>query len=190
MEKALVLTIGILFDLYVFTFLLRIAMQWIRADFRNPLTQFIVRVTNPLVIPLRRIVPAAGNLDTASLIVVLLLQLIFTVVVLGRYCGEPNFLQVLSLTVLRTVYLIVRMYMFVILAYVILSWINPGTYNPVAALLAALAEPALRPFRRLIPPIGGLDLSALFTLVGIYAVSILLREIAAGISCGTFVQLM
>lgn len=186
MQSALIFIIKTPIDLYIITFLLRIIMQWIRADFRNPLTQFILRVTNPLVVPLRRVVPAMGNLDTASLIVVLVLELIVTVVVTNLSCtGEPMFIQIISLTILRTIYLAMRVYLFVILIYVVLSWINPGNYNPIGNLMTAIAEPVLRPLRRVIPPIGGLDLSALFALIGIQALTMLLPigRVAASMGC-------
>jgi YggT family protein len=186
MEQALVFIIRTLVDLYIITFVLRIIMQWVRVDFRNPLTQFILRITNPLVIPLRRFVPPIGGLDTATLIVVVVLELIVTIVVTNLTCsGEPNVLQLISMTVLRVVYLTLRVYLFVILIYVIMSWISPGTYNPAARLMESIAQPVLRPLRRLLPPIGGLDLSALFALIGIQALTMLLPigRVAAAMGC-------
>ena len=186
MQNALVFIIRTLVELYIITFVLRIIMQWIRADYRNPLTQFIVRVTNPLVVPLRRVVPAFRSLDTASLLVVLVLELIVTIVLVNLTCiGEPMFIQIVSLTILRTIYLVLRVYLFVILIYVILSWISPGTYNPVAGLLSAIADPVLKPLRRIIPPIGGLDLSALFALIGIQALTMVLPigRVARAMGC-------
>lgn len=186
MEQALVFIIRTLVDLYIITFVLRIILQWVRADFRNPLTQFILRITNPLVIPLRRFVPPIGGLDTATLIVVVVLELIVTIVVTNLTCsGEPNVLQVISMTVLRVVYLTLRVYLFIILIYVIMSWISPGTYNPAARLMESIAQPVLRPLRRLLPPIGGLDLSALFALIGIQALTMLLpiSRVAAAMGC-------
>lgn len=186
MEQALVFIIRTLVDLYIITFVLRIIMQWVRSDFRNPLTQFILRITNPLVIPLRRFVPPIGGLDTATLIVVVVLELIVTIVVTNLTCsGEPNVLQVISMTVLRVVYLTLRVYLFIILIYVIMSWISPGTYNPAARLMESIAQPVLRPLRRLLPPIGGLDLSALFALIGIQALTMLLPigRVAAAMGC-------
>jgi len=186
MEQALVFIIRTLVDLYIITFVLRIILQWVRADFRNPLTQFILRITNPLVIPLRRFVPPIGGLDTATLIVVVVLELIVTIVVTNLTCsGEPNVLQVISMTVLRVVYLTLRVYLFIILIYVIMSWISPGTYNPAARLMESIAQPVLRPLRRLLPSIGGLDLSALFALIGIQALTMLLpiSRVAAAMGC-------
>jgi len=193
MQDALIFIVRTLVDLYIITFVLRIIMQWIRADYRNPLTQFIVRITNPLVIPLRRIVPAAGKLDTASLIVVIILELIVSLVLINLTCnGQPAPLSVLAMTVLRTIYVMLRLYLFVLLIYVILSWVNPGTYNPVSALMSAIVEPLLRRLRRFIPPVGGLDLSALFALIGIQAVTMILPidRVAASLGCLSYGQFL
>ncbi len=193
MQDALIFIIRTLVDLYIITFVLRIIMQWIRADYRNPVTQFIVRITNPLVVPLRRIVPAAGNLDTASLIVVVVLELLVTIALVSLTCsGEPPLVNILALTVLRTIYVMLRLYLFVLLIYVILSWVNPGTFNPVSSLLASIVEPLLRRLRRYVPPIGGLDLSALFALIGIQAMTMLLPidRVAASIGCLSYGQFL
>lgn len=176
MDQTLEFVRRTLFDLYVITFLLRILMQWAGAGYySNPLTQFIVRVTNPLVVPFRRIVPPIGNLDTATVVVILLLELVATVVMVGATCAGGSYvLQVTSMTILSTVYLTLNLFFFVLLAYAILSWINPNPYNPIANLLAAISEPVLQPIRRLVPPIGGLDLSVLFALIAIQALNQLL----------------
>ena len=175
MQNAAIFIFRTLLELYIITFVLRLIMQWVRADFRNPLAQFIVRVTNPLVVPLRRLIPSARSLDTATLAVVLLMELLMTAVLINLACiGNPDIAQLILLTLLRVVYLVLRIYLFVILIYVILSWITPGTYNPAANLLSSIAEPVLRPLRRVIPSIAGLDLSALFAIIGIQALTMLL----------------
>ena len=192
MRDALIFILRTLLDLYIITFVLRLILQWVRADFRNPLAQFIVRITSPLVRPLRRLIPAAGGLDTATLVVVLLLELLMTVVLINLAClGEASISQILLLTLLRLVYLILRIYLFIILVYVILSWIGPGTYNPAVNLLAAIAEPVLKPLRRLIPSIGGFDLSPLFALIGIQALTMVLPvgQAMSGLVCTSMGQL-
>ncbi|CAN5200702.1 YggT family protein [soil metagenome] len=164
-----------LFDLYIITFLLRFALQWVRADFHNPLSQFIMRVTNPLVLPLRRIVPSVSGLDLATLIAALMLELLATVVIFWMVPGGfPSAGLLLYWVVLRLIVTTLRLYFFLVLIYVILSWVSPGTYNPVSQALSSLTEPVLRPIRRLIPPIGGLDLSPLFVLIGLQALIILM----------------
>jgi YggT family protein len=175
MRDALTFVFRTLLDLYIITFVLRLILQWVRADFRNPLTQFVLRVTNPLVIPARRLIPPAGNLDTATLVVVLLLELIMTLVMINVAClGSAGIGQIIALTALRVVYLTLRIYLFIILIYVVLSWISPGTYNPAVSLLSSIADPVLRPLRRVIPTIAGLDLSALFAIIGIQAFTMIL----------------
>ncbi len=175
MLNALTFIFRTLLDLYIITFMLRLILQWVRADFRNPLTQFVLRVTNPLVIPARRLIPSVGHLDTATLVVVLLLELLVTLVMINLAClGSAGVGQIVVLTVLRVIYLTLRIYLFIILIYVVLSWITPGTYNPAVNLLASIADPVLRPLRRVIPTIAGLDLSALFAIIGIQAITMIL----------------
>jgi len=173
--NALIYIIQTLFGLYILTFVLRLILQWVRADFRNPLTQFVLTVTNPLVIPLRRMIPPVGGLDTATLIVVLLLEMVLTLGLIKLSCvGDLDVIQLVLFTIFNLVKRVLWIYLFVILIYVLMSWISPGGYNPFAHLLRAIAEPVLRPLRNFIPPIGGLDLSPLFALIAIQALTMLL----------------
>lgn len=193
MQNALTFIIRTLVDLYIITFVLRLILQWVRADFRNPLTQFVLTVTNPLVIPLRRIVPPVRGFDTATFLVLLLLELVVTLGLIKLTCiGNPDVIQLVSLTILRLAYLVLRVYLFVILIYVLLSWISPGGYHPIANLLSAIAEPVLRPFRNFIPLIGGIDLSPLFALIAIQAVTMILPigSVVAGMGCMAVGQLL
>jgi len=173
--NALIYIIQTLFGLYILTFVLRLILQWVRADFRNPLTQFVLTVTNPLVIPLRRMIPPVGGLDTATLIVVLLLEMVLTLGLIKLSCvGDLDVIQLVLFTIFNLVKRVLWIYLFVILIYVLMSWISPGGYNPFAHLLRAIAEPVLRPLRNFIPSIGGLDLSPLFALIAIQALTMLL----------------
>jgi len=175
MQNALVFILRTLFDLYILTFAMRLLLQWAAVDKRNPLVQFILRVTNPLVVPLRRLVPSIGRIDTATVLVLVGLQILVTALVVRIGCiGEPEILPILALAVLNVVKLALSIFTWSIIIYVVLSWVSPGGYNPGAALVAAIVEPVLAPFRRLIPAIGGLDLSPLFALIAIQAVSMLL----------------
>ena len=188
MQNALVFILRTLFDLYILTFALRLLLQWAAVDKRNPLVQFILRVTNPLVIPLRRLLPPIGRIDTATAMVMVGLQLLATLLVVRFGCiVGPEVLPVLSLAVLNIVRLLLSIFTWSIIIYVVLSWVSPGGYNPGAALVAAIVEPVLAPFRRLIPTIGGLDLSPLFALIGIQAVSMLLpiERILEGMLCSS-----
>ena len=175
MNAAAFFIIKTLLELYLLTFLLRFLLQWARADFHNPLSQFIVRVTSPVVRPLRKLIPSWRGLDLSSLAALMILQLVITtgLVYLAGYDLNPG--AVLYYTLLRTLVLLIRLYFFGILIYAILSWVSPGQWNPLTGLLASLTEPVLRPVRRIIPPIGGLDLSPLFVLIGLQALLILVR---------------
>lgn len=168
--------IGALLWLAIFAFLLRVILQVVRADFRNPLAQAIVRMTNPLVLPLRRVIPPAGKLDLASIVALLIVELAAAAIMLslsGPGIGSAAIL--VHYAVFDLAQKILQFYLIAILVYALLSWIAPGTYSPAGALLASVCEPVLAPVRRVIPPIGGLDLSALFVLIALQALLILLR---------------
>ncbi len=175
MSDALVFVLRTLFDLYLLTFALRLMLQWSRPTGRNPLLDFIVRVTNPLVVPLRRLLPAMGRLDTGTLAALLALQVAGTAVLLNLACvGSTELWQILAVALLGLVSLVLKIYFWAILIHVVLSWVGQGGYNPGAALVAALVAPVLAPFRRFIPPIAGLDLSPIFAMIAIQASTILL----------------
>lgn len=168
MQDAFTFIISSLFDLYVITFFLRLLLAWTRADFRNPLAQFILKLTNPLVLPARRFIPSVAGIDTATLVVLLVLQSLATAILVKLGClGDAQIGQILELALIRLVHLVLNMYFWLIAVYVLSTWINQGGYNPAVAVLAAIVEPLLAPFRRIIPPIGGFDLSPVFVFLAI-----------------------
>ena len=160
--------------LYILVLLLRLLLPWVGADFRNPLAQAILKLTSPLVVPLRRILPPVGRLDTATVLAAYVIQFLTIVVVVVINGGNPRVLPVAIAAVIELVILTINLFVFAILIRVILSWVSPGTYNPATALITSLTEPVLRPFRRAIPPMGGLDLSPLFAMILLVALTILL----------------
>jgi len=169
MRDPLIFLIKTLTDLYLLTFLLRFILQWIRADFYNPFAQALVKITNPLILPLRRIVPTSRSIDVPTLVVLILLETIVTwvLVYLG---GFSVALAPLALLVLyRLISLTLWFYSVSIFIYVILSWIGQRGYNPIALVLGELNEPLLRPVRRILPPLAGLDLSPLLVLIVLQA---------------------
>ena len=173
MQEALIFLVRALVDLYLLTFLLRLALQWVRGDFSNPLAQFIVKVTNPLVIPARRIIPTFGGIDTPTILVLVVLQAVATTFLMFMIGFQITPTTVAWFTLLRLVASVLWFYFISILICVILSWVAQG-YHPVAALLGRINEPLLRPIRRLVPPISGIDLSPLFVLLLITALRIAL----------------
>ncbi|MDE2221082.1 MAG: YggT family protein [Gammaproteobacteria bacterium] len=167
---ALLFLLDTLLSLSQFVVLLRLLLQWARADFRNPLLRAIVQLSNPLLVPLRRVLPAIGRLDTASVLIVLALALLRAYVPVLLHLSEP--LPLLALAVKAALGLLVTLlwiYFYAIFLYALLSLIAPGTYSPAQALLTTLCEPVLRPLRRLIPPLANLDLSPLWAGILIIA---------------------
>jgi len=173
--NAIIYIVDTLASLALFVALLRLLLQWARADFRNPISQAVVRLTNPLVMPLRRILPPVGRVDTASVVTVVIVAFADVAIVFAVHgFGMPPaviWVREAAIEILRTA---LWTYFYAILLYAVLSFIAPGDYSPVQALLTSLCEPVLRPFRRLIKPIGGLDLSPLWACIVIQALLILL----------------
>lgn len=166
----LVKTLG---DLYIMAFLLRFLLQWVRADFYNPLAQFVVKVTNPLIRPARRIIPSLRSIDLPTLVVLVILEgaLVWSVLAIVSVTAPLGTLIIWI--VLRLIRTLLSLYMFSIFLYVIMSWISPGGYHhPIGRVLADLNEPLLRPARRLLPPISGIDLSPMLVAIVIIAARI------------------
>ena len=160
----------------VFAFLLRVLLQLVRADFRNPLAQAVVALTNWLVLPLRRVLPPVGRFDTASLIALLIVQLVATLVLFRVRTGVIFPFVSLVLTSARALALAtLLLYTILIFVYAALSFIAPGVRSPATGLLAALCEPVLRPLRRVLPVIGGIDFSPLIAILALTALRILIR---------------
>lgn len=159
--------VGTLFDLYISAIMLRLLLQWVKADFYNPICQFLIRVTNPLLVPLRRVIPSIGRLDTASLVLMLLLEIagVWLVTQIAPVTMQPG--QLLIYSLLKLLATLLMMYFVLIIAHVILSWVGRGAQHPIIPLIYQLTEPVLRPFRKAIPPIAGIDLSPLFALIAV-----------------------
>jgi len=166
--------INTLFSLYIMAIMLRFLLATLHADFYNPVSQFLVRITNPPLLLLRRIVPSVGKIDTSALLLMLLLQMAALALIVVLRGGSPGIGNLLLLSVAELFGLLLNIFLFSILIQVVLSWINPGTYNPVIALLYSITEPVLRPCRRLLPPVSGMDLSPLLALLGIQIAKMLL----------------
>ena len=159
--------VGTLLDLYITAILLRLILQWVRADFYNPVCQFLVKITNPVVLPLRRLVPPIRQVDTASVLLVLTLEL-FSVWIATQISSNPIiFGQIVLFSMVKLTATLLLTYFFLIIASVILSWVGAQMRHPVIPLVYQLTEPVLRPFRKVIPPIAGIDLSPLFALISI-----------------------
>lgn len=177
MSAFFIYIIDALLSLALFVVMARLLLQLTRADFRNPLCQAIVQLTNPLIVPLRRVLPPIGKIDTASVVAVLLVGAVdvATVTVL-RGGGWPEPIVLADALLLEIAHMLLSIYLYAIILYALLSMIAPGGYSPLQSVLTSLCEPVLRPIRRIIPPLAGLDLSPLFaTLIILGILSVWLR---------------
>lgn len=167
--EALIYILQTLGGLYLLIVLLRFILQLVRADFYNPLSQFALKATQPLLKPLRRIIPGLGGLDMASLVLALLVQLLLMVLVILIAGANPLSVgpQLLVWAIIAVTSLFLKIFFFAMIISVILSWVAPGSYNPGAQLVNQICEPLLAPFRKLIPNLGGLDISPIFAFIAL-----------------------
>jgi len=171
--RALIYIIDTIASLFTLILLLRFWLPWVGADFRNPMLQGILRATSPLINPLRRIVPSIGRIDTATVLVAFFVQAIAMTLVLLLLNAPVSARFVVVGAIFKLATLSLLMFTF---AIIVLSWIAPNTYNPATALIANMTDPILRPLRRYIPPIGGFDVSPIFAIIMLGALSILLED--------------
>ncbi|MBX2878419.1 MAG: YggT family protein [Granulosicoccus sp.] len=172
---------GILFNLYATVVAVRFVMQIVRADYYNPVAQAVVKLTDPLLVPMRRFIPSIKRYDTSSLLLVFIVLLVKLLVfkalslggvqAMGSAIRADNlpFLTIVLLSVLDVIHILFNVLIFALIIQAVMSWI-PGSYgNPVHSLVSSIGEPVLRPLRRIIPPLGGIDLTVFFTIIGLIA---------------------
>lgn len=154
--------------LYMLAVILRFLLQWVRADFYNPISQFLVTVTNPPLVFLRRFIPGFFGVDLASIILLIVLAMVKIYLIYAISGLTPHVSGVLVLAVGEMIQLGVYVFIFTMLIRIVLSWIQPGGYNPVLVLINQLTEPLMAPARRIIPPFGGLDISPILVFIFLY----------------------
>lgn len=173
--NAMTFLITTLFDLYLMVVILRIWLQLARADFYNPFSQFIVKATHPIIAPMRRVLPSLGRFDTASFVLalfVVIIKVTLISLIAGAGIDVLLFLMFAFVTVFKKAGVLL-FWMLIIRA--ILSWFNQG-YNPIVMVMGQLTEPVLAPIRRIIPPMGGLDLSVMLVIIGMNFLNMLLAQ--------------
>jgi YggT family protein len=166
--NALIFLIETFSRLYLLAFLLRILLQVARADFYNQFSQFIVHITNPLVVPARRVIPSFRRFDLPTLVVLVVLQMLVLLLIYALRGISPSIGALLWVTVFTLVNMTIVTLIICILIYAVLSWVQPG-YSPARAFLAQIVDPILRPARRLLPPISGVDLAPLIVTILLWA---------------------
>lgn len=166
LNTAAIYVVQTLGSLYLLIMLLRFVLQLVRADFYNPLSQFIVRATQPLLKPVRRIIPSLFGLDMSSLLLAIVIQMIImALTLLLAYGTTGNPLQLLVWAIIGVTALFLKIFFFAMIISVILSWVAPQSHNPGAELVNQICEPALAPFRRIVPNLGGLDISPILAFM-------------------------
>ncbi|WP_350304608.1 YggT family protein [Photorhabdus viridis] len=164
-------------DLYIVVLLLRVWMQWARCDFYNPFAQFVVKITQPVVRPLRRVLPAIGPLDTASIVIAYALVLLKLTMQLWFSTGAFTFLTLfIPIGLIELLTAAGKLVFWLVLARALLSWISQGR-NPIDYALMQLTEPLMAPIRRIIPAMGGLDFSAMLVILILYALNYLRADV-------------
>ncbi len=177
MQSPFYFLINTLFNLYLMVILLRFFLQLFRADFYNPLSQFVVRATNPVLKPLRKVIPGLGGIDVSSLVFAFIVSLFKFFLLFAITSGAvPAFLILVIISLSDLLTQSVNLLFWLILIRVIMSWINSGLHNPVMAVIYQLTEPLMGPVRRILPPMGGLDLSPIILLLGIQFLLIVIES--------------
>ncbi len=169
----IIFIIDVVFSIYILAVMLRFMLQWFHADFHNPLAQVLIKITNPPLKPLRRFIPGFGGIDFSSLILMLALQMIAQALISTVSGGTLSPGSLFFLAISELVSLFLNIFIFSIIIQVILSWVSPGGYNPAISMVYAITEPVLKPARRIIPSLGGLDLSPLVALVALQVLKML-----------------
>lgn len=184
LTEAFIYIIQTLGQLYLLVALLRFILQLVRADFYNPLSQFTVKVTQPILAPLRRIIPSVAGFDLAGLVFVLLLQFILmtTILALAEFPVLNMLHYILAWSLIAVAGLFLKIFFFALIISVILSWVAPGSQNPGAQLTYQVCEPMLAPIRNLLPSLGGLDISPIFAFISI---NLLERLVIANLAAST-----
>ena len=173
--NALSFLVSTVFDLYLMVVIIRIWLQLAKADFYNPFSQFIVKATQPIVAPMRRVIPSMGGLDTASLVLafmVVIAKFVLLSLIAGAAINLPTILLIAVVSVFKQAGVLL-FWMLIIRA--ILSWVSQG-HNPIEMVMGQLTEPLLSPIRRILPQMGGLDLSLLVVMIILNFVNMLLAQ--------------
>lgn len=163
--NAFAFLINALVGLYLIAVLLRVVLQAVRADFYNPICQFLVQVTNPALKPLRRFVPGFMGIDMAGVILLLAVQTLELLVISWITGPSLQFPGILLLAVAELLRLLAYLYIFSIVIFAVLSWVNPDPANPVVPLLWRITNPVLAPARQLLPSMGGIDISPMLVII-------------------------
>jgi YggT family protein len=166
---------------YIGLVLLRFLCQLVRADYYNPISKTLVKLTNPLLVPFRKIIPGVGGIDWAALVLAFLLEIVLIFAVQLTYGSLFLSIKILPFALFALIGLALNFYFYGMIILVIASFVAPNTYNPAVSLLNQLIDPLLRPIRKILPSMGGLDFSPMILMFGIYLIRQYFLPLLAGL---------
>jgi len=166
-----------LLSLYISAVVIRFLLGYARADFYNPLSQFLVKITNPVLVPVRRFVPSIGKLDTSAVAVALVLIIIKVLLIAAIVGVSANIVSLIWLAVGELIRSVIWVYIIALILMAVISWIGSSHGNPVAPLVNSLVSPLVTPVRRRMPPVGMLDLSPMVVMIGLYILLIIVNGV-------------
>lgn len=173
LSQAGVFLIQTLFGFAIFVVLARVFLQLVRANFFNPICQFVVKVTNPILVPVKKLIPNIGRFDTAAMVLAYVLQLLENALVYGILGVSISVPVMLAFTVVTLIGTTFTFFFVVIIVQVILSWVSPYGDNPVSPVVSQLAAPIVDPIRRILPPLAGIDFSPMVAIILLHVTKIL-----------------
>ncbi len=173
-NNAGVFLIHTLFGFYILVVMLRFLLQWVRADFYNPLVQFLVKLSNPPLIPMRRFIPGFMGLDMAAVILMLGLQMLELLLVLSLSDYNINLPGLLVLALAEWLGLLITVFFWAVIIRVIMSWVNQHPRHPLVVVVSQLTDPIMRPAQNILPVISGFDLSPILVMIGLQLLNLLL----------------
>mgnify|MGYP000338695946 CR=1 FL=1 len=173
------LVVGTLSSLYLTVIVLRFLFQVAKADFYNPFSQAIVKATNPILIPLRKIIPGFYGIDFSSIVFALLFHwLVIQVMAFIVGASILNPITAITWSAIGLISLVINIYFYGMIVMIIASWIAPASHNPILMLIRQIVDPITAPFRKIIPPMGGLDITPIFVFLALQVCRIMISAIA------------
>ena len=176
LQNVSVFLIETLFSMYIGAVILRFLLALVRANFYNPISQFIVKITNPLLVPLRRVIPPVGKIDSAAVVLALGLTAVKALLLIGVRGINADALSIVLYTVFDLISAVIHLYIFILIVQAVMSWFGNNYGNPMVDLFHSLTEPLLRPIRRILPNLGMIDISPMVALLGLYVILIILQS--------------
>ena len=181
------LLVNTLAGFYMFIVVLRFLLQAVRADFHNPISQFIVKATSPVLVPIRKVMPGFGGYDIAALVLLFILECIAISVSIALVGWPISVSNIAVWALLGGAGLFLKLYFWGVLIMIIASWIAPQSYNPALLLLRQIIDPVMEPIRKRMPDMGGLDLSPMAIMLVIMVLEIIMKNIAISTGAPGFI---